>query len=499
MAGELNEVNEPIQAYHDMARYWPLHRALWNGTRGMREAGELLLPKWSKEELADYCARLESTTLFNAYRRAINNLTGRVFSKPIQVEDSTPPKVKAYMENVDLQGNNLDQFGLQVFRDAIQTGKSHFMVEMQPNPDPKKKIGRLEDQKLRRPYMVHYPSEDVIGWRVKSEGGVQVLDQVRVRERAFEESGRWGVRLVSRVRVLSRGGFELYVNKSDDPKAPNWQLETAGETSLNYIPFVSIFTERTGFMEAEPALEDLAQVNRQWWCSESDQRVILHFARVPILFAAGMTANEIQAAKASGIGGGAFFTAEDYQAKLEICEHSGAAIAAGEKDQEKAEARMALLSLEPVIRKPGDLTAKEVSVTSAEANCSLGRWALSLEDGLELGAQMMADYGGEGAQRDSVSLAVNRDFGLSDVDHANAELIGKLWIAGKISDLTAYEQLQHLKTFSDNFDAKTEEQRIRDQNRANGNAGPGVDLGGMDPALLGGAQGGNIALPGAQS
>jgi hypothetical protein len=64
-----------------MARHWHALECLWGGTLAMREAGHRYLPKWPKEDEEAYRARLHTATLFPAFRRTVNVMGGKPFSK----------------------------------------------------------------------------------------------------------------------------------------------------------------------------------------------------------------------------------------------------------------------------------------------------------------------------------------------------------------------------------------------------------------------------------
>ena len=57
-------------------------RALMGGTSAMRTAAEKYLPRFGAESHDAYTARLNSSWLFNGFRKTVRDMTGRVFGKP---------------------------------------------------------------------------------------------------------------------------------------------------------------------------------------------------------------------------------------------------------------------------------------------------------------------------------------------------------------------------------------------------------------------------------
>lgn len=96
-------------------------------------------------------------------------------------------------------------------------------------------------------------------------------------------------------------------------------------------------------------LIDLAWLNLAHWQSASDQRHILHVARVPILFGRALQVadGEIE------IGPNRLILADDPAAGLRFVEHFGTAIAAGRQDLVDLEDRMAVLGLDMMRHHPG--------------------------------------------------------------------------------------------------------------------------------------------------
>src|SRR3546814_11327266 len=95
----------------------------------------------------------------------------------------------------------------------------------------------------------------------------------------------------SQIRVLEPGRWSLW-RRADAVRDRPWRRHAGGETSFGppgfgTLPLVTVYAERTGYLTARPPLLDLAWLNLAHWQSSSDQRHILHVARVPILFEIG--------------------------------------------------------------------------------------------------------------------------------------------------------------------------------------------------------------------
>ncbi|WVM87986.1 hypothetical protein UMZ34_16710 [Halopseudomonas pachastrellae] len=71
-----NDPSKTTPAVDAMREDWAVVDPLMNGTKGMRAAGTALLPKWPKEDVEAYKARLSASTLLPAYSETVASMTG---------------------------------------------------------------------------------------------------------------------------------------------------------------------------------------------------------------------------------------------------------------------------------------------------------------------------------------------------------------------------------------------------------------------------------------
>lgn len=400
-----------VAAMHTARR---LTDALMGGTEAIRQLRETYLPREVAELPAAYEVRLKRSFLFPGYAKTVRDMAGKVFARSIVISDDVPPQLATAMENVDLSGRNLDVFAHQVFVDAIDAGISYILVDMDKAPvdeegNPRKLSVAQAKEMQRRPWAVHIKASQVLGWRTETVSGIERLTQFRFIERVTEVDGEFGEKAIEQVRVFSRSGetvrWQVY---RQDSVGNAWILYDQGDVSINEIAVCPVYTNRTGFMAGLPPMSQLAEVNLAHWQSQSDQRNILHVARVPILFGAGMDDKE-----AVVIGAGTMIKARAADAKLSFVEHSGKAIEAGRQDLKDLEFQMQTLGLELLVPRPSGETATGVAVDQARMNTPLAMMAKALQDALEQMLGFMALY--EGLPRDTGggSLVVNTDFGIS--------------------------------------------------------------------------------------
>lgn len=475
------DVNTPTEEYVRHAEMWKLPRTLMGGTKAMRAAGRTYLPQEAKESDDAYKARVARSTLFNGFRKTVKDMTGKVFTKNIVLKPDVPAQIVGYAENIDLAGRHLNVFARDVFFDALQPGIGYILTEMPaPLAQGTGRAGEVtmadEQAAGRRPYLIYIKAEDLIGWQSTIINGVVTLTQARIREVANVPDGLFATKCVPQVRVLTPGKWEIWREITEGADKGKWAKVSEGLTSLKVIPLAPVYINRTGFMTGEPPLEDLADLNVAHWQSQSDQRNILHVARVPILFMAGF-----QAEDAIEVGASSAVRSSDASSKMEYVEHSGQAIDSGDKDLKNLEFQMQTQGLQLLVPQPGGKTATGEVHDDIKENSQLAMMAGALGDAIEQSFGFMALYmklpeikGG--------SVVVNTDFGIS----ASAALDIPNIIAAKnagIYDLqTTIDEFKRRGFTAEDVDVEVLKARVAEEAPPlDSGAGKGMNLDGGPP------------------
>ena len=468
-----------------MAPDWALAAALIGGTRAMRAAGQTYLPKWPKEETADYTLRLSVSVLFPAYQRTVQTLAGKPFAKPITMGEDVPARFKPWLKDIDLQGRNLDTFASDVMQTALGYGLAGILIDYPPAQGV-----RTQAQELAaglRPYWVEIKPQQILGWRAERAGGVWTLMQLRLSEVVELPDGDFGTEMVDQVRVLEPGRWRTY--RASDAGA--WTLFEEGVTTLNIIPFVPVYGGRTGFMTAVPPLIEVAHLNVAHWQSASDQQNILHVARVPILTVTGVDDPEWKMTVGSS---SAIKLPSD--SKMQFVEHTGSAIDAGSADLKVLEERMRQAGAELLVIDPGRITATQIQTENAVGMCVLQRITQGFEDALDQALQITADWVGEAS---GGHVVVFNDYGAASLQEASAQLLLSTNQAGKLSDETLHSEYQRRGILSADVSWEDEQARIELQGPSLGEMGPGAPIagGGVARPVAGsiGAPGPNLPAP----
>lgn len=375
------------------------------GPRRMRFRGTLWLPQEPKEEDADYQRRLERSALYPGLTDALDRAVSKPFSRKVVVKDLPPGMDDAWLQNVDGEGNDLTQFTRNWMRAAIKHGQAHCWVDYTPmaKPDGTPPTRADELSKKPRPFLRLIEKSNILGWdTVTLPDGSQGLSELRFRE--IKSTGS-GYRKDKReyVRVLRLDSYEVWENESYQP--PTWSVRNPGSEFYDWqedrraswklvesgpfgptggftkLPIQTLYTGYRAFMVSRPAFIDLAEINLTHWQSASDQRNILHVARVPMLFAQGFGEDEVK--KGIVAGAGVLVSSREPGAQLSYVEHSGAAIEAGRVDLDQLEKLMQGMGSRPMTERSGDITATQVAVAESGTTTDIQCWIAAQEAALK--------------------------------------------------------------------------------------------------------------------
>lgn len=378
-------------AYMVMKPRWAKMEALVGGTEAMRAAGETYLPRHAQELPERYAERLGVATLLNITELTLESLVGRPFSDPVMLSEDMPQEIKEVMEDVDLQGNNIDVFARRWFREGLLKAFAHVLVEfprLEPNEDGSPRT--LEDDRRDRvrPYWVFIKPENLIFAHVELRQGREVVTHARFLEETVEMVGFAEV-TKRRIRVFEPGIQVIYEEVEDEKGKTKWIEVDRIPVDLPFVPLVTFYAAKDGPMLGKPPLMDLADINIAHWQSGSDQRSVLTVARFPMLARSGASEDEDDDIT---VGPYKWLSTSDPNGKFYYVEHSGKAIKSGKEDLEDLVAQMSHYGAEFLKKQPGRQTATARALDSAEATSPLQDMTIRFMDAVDHALWMTSQW-----------------------------------------------------------------------------------------------------------
>lgn len=437
-------------AQEKMLRDWHLVETLWGGTQSMRDANKDYLPQEPKESDKAYEVRLQRTFLLNLYRRTITTVAGLAFLKPVVV--SGVPKELEYLEfNIDGAGRSLTELAYDLTVDALHFGKSHSMVDFPSVASESMSLAEFRAAGYR-PYLSVIKPTAVLGWREDDSAPYDKLEQLRVATSKVvpSEENPWADKEVYYVWVYHDNLTEIHTYDPEGDEA--YAEERVVENTLGRIPLVTAYSNKLGFLQAAPPLRDLAEVNLCHWQSSSDQRNILHVARVPFLLGTGFEEGELENVE---IGANRLIATTSKEANIKHIEHSGQAIGAGRQDIQDLQQQMGLLGADLLLSKSvARQTATARKLDQTESMSVLQLTLRSVEQMLEQAYQIAGEWLGVDAS--NVSVSIGDDLSQASEPNPTIALI-QLKDSGLLTDEQVVEEAKRQGILSSYF--KLSEQR----------------------------------------
>jgi hypothetical protein len=465
VADENKGVARPNDEYQAMQMFWHLTASLRGGTPTMREAGRIYLPQEPGESEEAYKNRLERSVLTNLYKKTVTKLVGKPLKKGVKLLEDVPVEIRKFEVNIDNQGTSLNVFTRNILEAAIDDGVTHILVDFSDTQNvqgdfPDGSLTLEQEQQLGvRPYARHVRAADLIGWKWQIANNKKVLTQIRLHEFVKVQGEDEFTQVTrERIRVVEPYLQRVYEKISteevqQDGNEEEWVLIEAKPTTMPIIPLITFYTNKAGFMIGAPLLQDIAYLNVAHWQSDSDQRNILHIARIPILFATGFGDDDSQVT--IEIGSNTFARAPK-GATLEYVEHTGKGIESGVRDLKDLEERIQMLGMELLVRRPqGNVTATARTLDQAEADSELGLIAKELENALNHMLDLFGRWLGLGDDGGG-SVEVFKDFGIESEDLQDVDLLLRSRMAGEISQMTFWTEIKRRGLLSDDFNPTTE-------------------------------------------
>lgn len=484
-ASAFDQVGTPCAAQREMAKSWELIDDLLGGTLAMRKAGTKWLPQEKAEDAQAYAVRLGRTTLYEMFKDTVRRLRSKPFSRPVTLDVPAPERLATIEADADGMGQDLTQFASAMFEDMTARGLTHIFVDFPnvaaaPDEDPIDRSRRITAgaERALRPTFVHVKATDILGWKLGRDGnGRPQLAEVRFKESRYEPDGEYGEKLVDYVRVLTLTDWTLYSKQVDGA----WTKVGGGKLTLGVVPFLTAYSQRTGFMTAEPPLGALAWVNLSHYQSDSDQRNILRFNRFGLLFQCGVDEEEMEKAVVIGPAKLVRTKRSKADADLKVVEGTGSAIGAGRQDVQDLELRGEVLGLQPLMARSGDATATGQALDASKTQCDVQAWVRSLERTLTQAYELAAKWvGAELPEKFRVNIF--NEFGLSMRATSDIEQLIKLQAAGILPKRAVLLEVRRRSLISEDSDVDQLLADVEAENPVDGMTGTEDEPAGGDPA-----------------
>ena len=427
------QVGDPNSAWYAQEPHWILIEDLLQGTYGMRRKHRRYLPQEPREQDESYDNRLARSVVPPYYQRLERMLAGMLTRKPVKLQDVSDA-IREQLFDVDMQGNDLNVWTYETARKLVRYGHIGCLVDAPSNGG--------------RPYWCTYTPRQILGYRTEQQDGQQRLTQLRLQETVLEADpdSKYGEKQIDQVRVLTPGQYQIHQRQDNG----EYKVVDEGATSLAEIPFSVAYSNRVGFMESRPPLEDIAELNLKSYQVQSDLDNQLHISAVPMLafFGFPTSAEEVSA----GPGEALAFPADG---KAEYIEPQGRSFDYQFKRLEQIALQINELGLSAVLgQKLSAETAASKMIDRSQGDSTMMVIAQNVQDMIDNCLKFHAQFMGQ--QEAAGSCTVNRDFIGARLDPADVNALLQLYTAGTITKDTLLQQLADGEVLGDDFDVQEE-------------------------------------------
>lgn len=373
--------------YSAQAPRWCVCRDTIEGEDIVKARGEDYLPMASGKDCESRKKRYEAFKMRTPYVNFVGGAHGimhaMIFrrSPTVRVEDSF--KQSGRLNDVDGKGNSLYQFASDSVEDLLKTGFGAWLLDQPYAPEG---LTKYDAEKLGlRPYLTYYPAEKIINWIYDNSTGTKKLKLVVLREDVDVYTDEFTCVNRPRYRVLKindEGFYEqqIYtpvfktvsgVETIEDMTVEIVPVFVNGE-QIDYIPLVFLPYEKP----EKPPLYDLAMLNIHHYQLSADYTNGVHMTTVPTGYITGYTPRDDDSDDDITLGGDAFLTEENSDAKFGVLSFSGEGLEHCEKAIDKTEAQIAGIFMKNIAPdKKTSETAESAYVHRSGENAKLATFA----------------------------------------------------------------------------------------------------------------------------
>lgn len=445
-------VNFQDKDYKENIDYLELVSDLYKGTRQVKSKGRKYLSQYQLEEDEMYAERLRNATFYNFFQKSVNNLSSILLRKEPVLSDYQV-KYEKLIKNVDGKGSDINQFMKEISKQAIKDGMSYIWVDSQ-RVDRAISLASIDSI---QPFAKLIKRSDVINKSVAFEGGKAVLKQIVIKQTISVAVDEYESEDKEVYIVLRETEGLIY----EEVAKNKFEIIDSWVSDLGYVPIIPVYSAKSGYLEADIPLLDLAYLNLSHYNAQSNIDSILKLASlpVPVIYTDNEFDKETLKKEGVSIGVTKALSFTDRQKEgFEFAEITGNSIDKLESNVEKIEERMEKSALS-VLTSGSFNTATEAKISDSNSNMFLLELAYSLENGINAMFSVMSDYMGV---KLNITVETSKDFEAIGLDAQTIDKYIMLKREGYISIETLWDELIKGEVLSIQ-DYELEKQKIEEE------------------------------------
>ena len=414
-----SDVNEPDfthPIYKETLTKWQRCRDFIDGEDVVKSKDDYL-PKLGGQTPTEYKGYKARAWFLPATSRTVEALLGMIFRKAPITEI---PKTRSdLLEDISVDGSNLETFSKCVSDEVFNTGRVGVLTDIPTDPevavssDGQDTIPEIK----KKPYLTFYTAESILNWETDIKEGKERLVRVVLLETAHEKDGKFGTKLIKKLRILILEGGTYKVemwreNAAISTGSAKYILENELVpvklgVALDFIPFVIINSKSISSKVEKPPLLDLVNVNASHFLTSADLEHGRHFTGLPMMWLSGFDTDT----KVT-IGSQRAIVAQDANAKAGYLEFTGQGLQSLENGSTEKKEMMAMLGARLLqSEKSGVEAAETAKIKKSSESGVLQTLASTVETGITRALWTLVWWVTAGdLDKKLVSIGFNNDF-----------------------------------------------------------------------------------------
>lgn len=421
-------VNSQHKDYANSLSIWKKCRDVSSGQEAVHAAGQVYLDKLSGQNDAEYRAYLARALFYNATQRTIDAMSGLLFRKDPQI--TIPDAVKPWLENIDLNGNTLDNLLQDIADDLLTVGRYGLLVDF-PNVAVSSSLTQANAEAENiRPFLVRYKAESIINWATTTINNIKTLALVILEEIYAEPKTEFEYREITQYRVLDlfEGKYRQRVfRKLKQAFILHEEVfPLMNGKNITEIPFIFFSSKDNDSKIQKVPILDLVNVNLSHYKTTADLEHGAHFTGLPTAVITGHRLSENERLR---IGSSEAWVFSEPEAKAFYLEFTGVGLTNLLELQKSKEDKMAALGARMLAdEKAAAETAETHLIKRQGENSALSTIAEAISSGMTKALEIITVWGG--FDPTEVYLEINKDFIPSSMTAQDLTAIVSVWQAG---------------------------------------------------------------------
>lgn len=406
--------------YEDYQKIFKKCRDCYLGEDRIKDEGEEYLPALPDQAAESYDTYKTRATFLNAFNRTISGLVGSVMRRPAEVR--VPERLRPLLDNVNLDGYDIQTFIAHVIRESFITGRCGILGD------------RKEDG---MPYLCVYTGENILDWGLDGHRKPEwvTLREVVHRREFDDDSDPTDQYRVLRVHdgvyevIVRESHFNQETYETEEIQTEEYYPTRMGE-NLDFIPFVLVNPGGPGWNIYHPPLLDLANLCLSHYRTSADLEAGRHYVSIPTPYVIGVDPEEFQ--QGIAIGPTTAIIIPDPSAKVGFLEFSGVGLKSLEEALTQKEHQMSVLGARVLERvRTGVESAEAARIHQSSELSILSTVVETVEKAITSSLKILAMW--ENLDPNEVDVRINRDFVDSRLPARDLQVLVDAYLKGALS------------------------------------------------------------------